>query len=72
MRDFKAGAARVEALCRAVGETMLVDVERRRLYELPQFQEVQAAHMAKVRLGLNRVGCGGLARLQGRGKLRRL
>lgn len=46
--EYKAGAARIEALCRAIGEGMLVDVERKRLYELPEFEAVQAAHIDKV------------------------
>jgi hypothetical protein len=53
--DFKAAAAAVEALCRGVADGMLVDVERRKLYELPEFEEVQAAHHAKV--GGWGVGC---------------
>lgn len=46
--DFKAGAAQVDALCRSVAECMLVDVERKRLYDLPDFEAVQAEHHAKV------------------------
>lgn len=47
--EFKAGAAAVEALCRSVADALLVDVERKRLYELPEFESVQAEHHARVR-----------------------
>jgi hypothetical protein len=46
---FKAGAATVEALCRGVADGLLVDVERKRVYDVPEFEEVQAAHHARVR-----------------------
>jgi len=46
--EFKSGLAAIEALCRGVADGMLVDVERKRLYELPEFEEVQAVHHAKV------------------------
>lgn len=35
-------------LCRSVAEGILVDVERKRLYELPEFEAVQSEHHAKV------------------------
>jgi hypothetical protein len=47
--EFKAGAASIEALCRGVAEGLLVDAERRRVYELPEFEAVQAEHHKKAR-----------------------
>jgi hypothetical protein len=47
--EFKAGAAAIESLCREVSEALLVDVERKRLYDLPEFEAVQAEHHARVR-----------------------
>lgn len=48
MTEFKAGVATIEGLCRGVAEGLLVDVERKRLYELPEFEAVQAEHHARV------------------------
>jgi dynein heavy chain len=45
---FEAGAAAIEALCRGVAEGLLVDVERKRVYDVPEFEEVQGAHHTQV------------------------
>lgn len=46
--EFKAGVALIEGLCRGITEGLLVDVERKRLYELPEFEAVQVAHHVQV------------------------
>jgi len=47
--EFKAAVARVEQACRAVAETALLSVERKRVYGVAEFAEAQAQHRALVR-----------------------
>jgi len=46
--EFKAAVARVEQACRAVAETVLLSVERKRVYGVAEFAEAQAQHRVLV------------------------
>jgi dynein heavy chain len=47
--DFKAASQRIDAVCRSIAELGLVSVEKKRIYQHTEFQEMQAAHHAIVR-----------------------
>jgi dynein heavy chain, axonemal len=46
---FKAGVMRIETECAAVADGLLVNIERKKLYDVTEFEAVQAAHHAMVR-----------------------
>jgi hypothetical protein len=46
---FKAGLARIDALCKSIAEGLLIDVEKKKLFEMGEFEAVQGRHHAKVR-----------------------
>jgi len=46
--EFKAGVAQIEALCKGIAEGLLINVEKKKLYDLTEFEAVQAAHHAMV------------------------
>lgn len=48
--ELKAGSAAVAATCGLFREAALVRVERKRLYDLPDFEQRQAAHQVSVRM----------------------
>lgn len=48
--EFKAATRKIEATCRAVSDTVLLSVERKRLYGNAEFADVQAQHRALVSL----------------------
>ena len=50
MSQFKAATKQVDATCRAISETMLLSVERKRLYVNSEFTNEQAKHRVLVRL----------------------
>lgn len=41
---FKAGLARIDALCKSIAEGLLIDVEKKKLYETAEFEAVQGRH----------------------------
>lgn len=41
---FKAGLSRIDALCKSVAEGLLIDVEKKKLYEIADFEAVQGRH----------------------------
>lgn len=45
---FKAAVHKAEAKCRLISETMLLKVERKRMYEHREFAAQQAEHHTKV------------------------
>ena len=46
--EFKAAVHKAEAKCRLISETMLLKVERKRMYEHREFAAQQAEHHNKV------------------------
>ncbi|WIA13292.1 hypothetical protein OEZ85_006876 [Tetradesmus obliquus] len=50
--EFKGAAARIDCLCKAIAEGLLINVEKKKLYDYTEFEAVQAKHhaMAKERL----------------------
>ena len=50
MSAFKAGVKQIDATCRIISDTMLLNVERKRLYDNAEFTDEQAAHRALVRM----------------------
>ena len=50
MSAFKAGVKQIDATCRTISDTMLLNVERKRLYGNAEFTDEQAAHRALVRM----------------------
>ena len=50
MSQFKAATKHVDATCRAISETMLLSVERKRLYVNSEFTDEQAKHRVLVRM----------------------
>ena len=46
--EFKAAVQKAEAKCRLISETMLLKVERKRMYEHREFAAHQAEHHVKV------------------------
>ena len=48
MTDFKAANLRIEANCKLISETMLLNVERKRMYDHLEFAAQQAQHHAQV------------------------
>lgn len=50
--EFKAGMARIETLCKGIAEGLLIDVEKKKLYEYTEFEAVQGKHHAMVSEGL--------------------
>lgn len=46
--EFKAGMARIDALCKSIAEGLLIDVEKKKLYEYTEFEAVQAKHHSMV------------------------
>jgi hypothetical protein len=68
---FKAGLARIDALCRVIAEGLLIDVERKKLYDIGEFEAVQGRHHAKVGALVAAVAaalCGGRATAGGRSR----
>lgn len=45
---FKAGLSRIEALCKSIAEGLLIDIEKKKLYELADFEAVQSLHHQMV------------------------
>lgn len=41
---FKAGLARIDALCKSIADGLLIDVEKKKLYETAEFEAVQGRH----------------------------
>ena len=50
MSAFKAGVKQIDATCRTISDTMLLNVERKRLYSNAEFTDEQAQHRALVRM----------------------
>ena len=50
MSAFKAGVKLIDATCRTISDTMLLNVERKRLYSNAEFIDEQAQHWALVRM----------------------
>ena len=48
MSAFKAGVKQTDATCRTIADTMLLNVERKRLYSNAEFTDEQAQHRALV------------------------
>jgi dynein heavy chain len=48
---FKSGLARIDALCKSIAEGLLIDVEKKKLYETAEFEAVQSRHHHMVRTG---------------------
>lgn len=46
--EFKAAVHKAEAKCRLISETMLLKVERKRMYEHREFAAQQAEYHTKV------------------------
>jgi dynein heavy chain len=46
--DFKAALVRIEELCKGISTNLLINVEKKKLYEYSDFEAVQAAHHARV------------------------
>lgn len=46
--EFKAGVARIDALCKAIAEGLLINVEKKKLYDYTEFEAVQAKHHTMV------------------------
>ena len=51
--ELKAASAGVAATCGLFREALLVRVERKRLYDLPDFEQRQAAHQVRVTRGVS-------------------
>jgi dynein heavy chain len=49
--EFKGTAARINSLCKAIAEGLLINVEKKKLYDYTEFEAVQAKHHAMVSLG---------------------
>jgi dynein heavy chain, axonemal len=47
--EFKAASARIEQLCKSIAESLLINVEKKKLYDFSEFEAVQATHHAQVR-----------------------
>lgn len=50
--EFKAGLARIDSLCKGIAEGLLIDVEKKKLYEYTEFEAVQAKHHSLVSPGV--------------------
>jgi dynein heavy chain len=48
--EFKGAAARIDSLCKAIAEGLLINVEKKKLYDYTEFEAVQAKHHAMVRV----------------------
>eukprot|EP00879_Flechtneria_rotunda_P019356 GHRR01020328.1.p1 GENE.GHRR01020328.1~~GHRR01020328.1.p1 ORF type:complete len:1679 (+),score=578.13 GHRR01020328.1:143-5179(+) len=50
--EFKTGMTKIDTLCKGIAEGLLINVEKKRLYDHTEFEAVQATHhdMAKKRL----------------------
>lgn len=46
---FKAGLSRIDALCKSIADGLLIDVEKKKLYEIADFEVVQGRHHRMVR-----------------------
>ena len=46
--DFKAANMRISAICKSISELVLVNVEKKKIYQYAEFQEVQAEHHDQV------------------------
>jgi hypothetical protein len=46
---FKAGLARIDAVCKSIAEGLLIDVEKKKMYEIAEFEAVQGRHHHMVR-----------------------
>jgi dynein heavy chain len=46
---FKAGLCRIDALYKSIAEDLLIDVEKKKLYEIAEFEAVQGRHHHMVR-----------------------
>jgi dynein heavy chain len=47
--EFKGAASRIDSLCKAIAEGLLINVEKKKLYDYTEFEAVQAKHHAMVR-----------------------
>jgi dynein heavy chain len=41
---FKAGLSRIDALCKSIADGLLIDVEKKKLYEIAEFEAMQSRH----------------------------
>jgi hypothetical protein len=48
LQEYKAANARIEAICRSVAELSLVAVDRKRTYDVEEFETLQMEHHAQV------------------------
>lgn len=48
MCDYKAACARLDAICRSISEMVLVEVEKKKIYQHTEFATLQEQHHAKV------------------------
>lgn len=46
--EFKAANQRIDAICRQLAELVLVNVEKKRIYQLSEFQDMQSVHQGQV------------------------
>lgn len=46
--EFKAANQRIDIICRQLGELVLINVEKKRIYQLSEFQDMQSQHQAQV------------------------
>ncbi|GIM07381.1 hypothetical protein Vretimale_11536 [Volvox reticuliferus] len=47
--DYKAANARLDAICRSISELVLVDVEKKKIYQHTEFATLQEQHHAKIK-----------------------
>jgi dynein heavy chain len=47
--EFKEMLAHIQGLCKSISNGLLVNVEKKKLYEYTEFEAVQASHHAQVR-----------------------
>eukprot|EP00002_Diphylleia_rotans_P022931 TRINITY_DN4501_c0_g1_i3.p1 TRINITY_DN4501_c0_g1~~TRINITY_DN4501_c0_g1_i3.p1 ORF type:complete len:4513 (-),score=1142.54 TRINITY_DN4501_c0_g1_i3:360-11993(-) len=50
--DYKESARQVSESCRVISDTMLVHIEKKGLYEIDKFEQIQQQHRQKVRVKL--------------------
>lgn len=46
--DYKTANSRLDAICRSISELVLVDVEKKKIYQHAEFANLQESHHAKV------------------------
>lgn len=49
MTEFKSANQRIDAVCKSISELVLVAVEKKKIYQLGEFQDLQSAHHAQVK-----------------------